>query len=80
MGEWTPSRIETLVHEMAMKRLLDGQFDECELTMRELELMERSMIKGLLAIYHGRISYPVSAPTPLPTTTQPTALPSAQSA
>jgi putative nucleotidyltransferase with HDIG domain len=55
------SRVEALVHDLAMKRLTDGQFDECSLTMRDLELMERSMIKSLLAIYHGRIAYPSTA-------------------
>ena len=58
MPEPTGDRVETLVHELAMKRLTDGQFDECDLTMRELELIERSMMKTLLAIYHGRIAYP----------------------
>lgn len=67
MAEPTGSRVEGLVHELAMKRLLDGQFDECDLTMRELELMERSMIKTILGIYHGRIAYPtLSAPTASP--------------
>jgi putative nucleotidyltransferase with HDIG domain len=61
MSEPTASRVETLVHELSMKRLLDGQFDECDLTMRELELIERSMMKTLLAIYHGRIAYPSAA-------------------
>jgi putative nucleotidyltransferase with HDIG domain len=68
MSEPTPSRIETLVHDLAMKRLLDGQFDECDLTMRELELVERSLTKSLLAIYHGRIAYPSTIAT---TTTAP---------
>lgn len=63
MAEPTPSRIETLVHELAMKRLLDGQFDECDLTMRELELVERSLVKSLMAIYHGRIAYPSTMAT-----------------
>ena len=58
MSEPTASRVETLVHELALKRLLDGQFDECDLTIRELELVERSMVKTLLGIYHGRIAYP----------------------
>jgi putative nucleotidyltransferase with HDIG domain len=58
MSEPTGARVEALVHELSMKRLLDGQFDECDLTMRELELIERSMMKTLLAIYHGRIAYP----------------------
>jgi membrane-associated HD superfamily phosphohydrolase len=58
MTEPTASRVETLVHELALKRLLDGQFDECDLTIRELDLVERSMVKSLLGIYHGRIAYP----------------------
>jgi putative nucleotidyltransferase with HDIG domain len=60
MTEPNASRIETLVHDLSMKRLLDGQFDECDLTMRELELIERSLVKSLLSIYHGRIAYPSS--------------------
>ncbi len=63
MPEPTASRIEKLVHDIAMKRLLDGQFDECDLTMRDLEMIERSLSKTLLGIYHGRIAYPSSAPT-----------------
>jgi membrane-associated HD superfamily phosphohydrolase len=76
MREPAAGSIENLVHELAMKRLLDGQFDECDLTMRELELVERSLVKTLQGIYHGRIAYPTtpsgakpSAPAsgPLPT-------------
>ena len=33
LSEPTPARIESLVHDLAMKRLLDGQFDECGLTL-----------------------------------------------
>jgi len=44
-----------------MKRLLDGQFDECDLSMREIQQIERSCVKSLLSIYHGRIAYPSSA-------------------
>lgn len=61
MVEPTVTRVETLVHELAMKRLTDGQFDECDLTMRELELVERALLKTLLSIYHGRIAYPSTA-------------------
>lgn len=61
MPEPNASRIETLVHEIAMKRLHDGQFDECDLTFRDLELIERALAKTLLGIYHGRIAYPSAA-------------------
>ena len=56
--EPTPARIESLVHEIAMKRLLDGQFDACGLTLQELATIEDSLVKSLTAVYHGRIKYP----------------------
>ena len=57
----TPARIEGLVHDLARKRLLDGQFDECGLTLRELSLIEESLAKSLTAVYHSRIKYPDQA-------------------
>jgi len=54
----TPSRIENLVHDLGMKKLLDGQFDECDLTLSELNRIEVSLIKSLAAVYHARIKYP----------------------
>lgn len=54
----TPSRIESLVHELSMKKLLDGQFEECGLTLSELKRIEVSLIKSLSAVYHARIKYP----------------------
>lgn len=53
-----PARIEHLVHEICMSRLLDGQFDECNLTLRELSIVEESLVKSLIAVYHGRVKYP----------------------
>ena len=61
LTEVTPTKIETVVHNMAMKRLQDGQFDECELTLRELSRIEDSLSKSLAAHYHGRIAYPKPA-------------------
>jgi len=57
-GDLTPTKIETAVHNMAMKRLQDGQFDECELSLRELSQIEASISKTLAAHHHGRIAYP----------------------
>jgi membrane-associated HD superfamily phosphohydrolase len=41
-----------------MKRLLDGQFDDCGLTLEELAAVEQSLVKSLTAVYHGRVKYP----------------------
>ena len=54
----TPAKVETLVHSLVMKRLQDGQFDECDLTLRELSRIEASLSKSLAAHHHGRIAYP----------------------
>jgi cyclic-di-AMP phosphodiesterase PgpH len=53
-----PARIESLVREIAERRLDEGQFDESGLTLRELRAIERSLVMSLTSIYHGRIKYP----------------------
>ena len=50
--------IESLVRELSHKRLTDGQFDQSDLTFRELGQIEDTIIKTVCAIYHSRISYP----------------------
>ena len=56
----TPGSLKKLVHDLLMKRLLDGQFEESGLTFTELHLVEESLSKGLIALYHSRIRYPES--------------------
>ena len=65
LSELTPGRIEAVVHNMAMKRLQDGQFDECDLTLRELSRIEASLSKSLAAHHHGRVAYPKAPDEPL---------------
>ena len=42
---------------MVQRRLMDGQLDRCNLTLREVHDIETSMIKSLCGIYHARIAY-----------------------
>jgi cyclic-di-AMP phosphodiesterase PgpH len=56
--EPTPGRIQTLVEDISMKKLIDGQFDECGMTLRQLAKIKQSMIKSITAIYHARVKYP----------------------
>lgn len=53
-----PARIEALVRDLSRKRLLDHQYDECELTFSELAKIEDAIIARLNSIYHTRIKYP----------------------
>jgi cyclic-di-AMP phosphodiesterase PgpH len=59
-------KIEALVHELTLKRLLDGQLSDCDLTMRDLDRIEKSLAKTLLSIYHGRIAYPSNSSSQAP--------------
>jgi putative nucleotidyltransferase with HDIG domain len=70
LPEITTTRIEAVVHNMSMRRLQDGQFDECDLSLRELSQIEASISKTLTAHYHGRIAYP-KAPDAPPEPAQP---------
>jgi putative nucleotidyltransferase with HDIG domain len=58
LSEPTPGRLEGLVADIIEKRLRDGQFDQCGLTLRELAEIRESIVKSLTAIYHGRVKYP----------------------
>jgi len=70
LAEVTLPKIEAVVHNMAMKRLQDGQFDECDLSLRELSQIEASISKTLAAHYHGRIAYPHPPDVPAETESQ----------
>jgi putative nucleotidyltransferase with HDIG domain len=59
----TPGSLRKLVHDLLMKRLLDGQFEESGLTLTELHQIEETLCKGLIALYHSRIKYPEPAPS-----------------
>jgi putative nucleotidyltransferase with HDIG domain len=58
MKEPAPNSLSKLVHDLLMKRLLDGQFEESGLTLTELHLIEESLSKSLIALCHARIRYP----------------------
>jgi hypothetical protein len=54
----TPSRIQGLVQNIINEIFADGQFDDCELTLKDLHLIAKSFNKILNGIYHHRIEYP----------------------
>jgi putative nucleotidyltransferase with HDIG domain len=57
----TPASLTKLVHDLLMKRLLDGQFEESGLTLTELRRIEETLVKSLIALFHARIKYPEQA-------------------
>ena len=58
MDEHTPQRIEDLVRKVINNKFIDGQLDECNLTLREIDTIAATFVRVLSAMYHGRIKYP----------------------
>ena len=57
----TPGQIEGFIRTLIKGKLNDGQFDECELTFRDLELIAEAFTRVINGIYHKRIEYPPQA-------------------
>ena len=47
-----------MVSQIITDRLEDGQFDECPLTLRDIEQVREAFVAQLLGMYHQRIAYP----------------------
>jgi putative nucleotidyltransferase with HDIG domain len=50
--------IRAMVSRIVSERLEDGQFDECPLTLRDIEQVREAFVAQLLGMYHQRIAYP----------------------
>ena len=58
MNDPSPMRIDALVRAIAHKRLMDGQFDQSDLTLSELTTVIEAVSRSLSSIHHQRIQYP----------------------
>jgi putative nucleotidyltransferase with HDIG domain len=54
----TPSRIQGMVQKIINNIFIDGQLDECELTLKDLHKIAKSFNQILAGIFHYRIDYP----------------------
>lgn len=58
LDEPTPVRLQNIVKNIIQRKFMDGQLDECNLTLKGLTYIEESFTRILLGIYHQRIDYP----------------------
>lgn len=54
----TPSRIKNLVKEIIQKNLENGQLEECDLTLKDLDKIGDSFSRILTGMFHSRVEYP----------------------
>lgn len=57
LKEPSPEKIKEVVHKVINNKFIDGQLDECDLTLRDLEKIADTFIHILAGIYHSRVDY-----------------------
>jgi putative nucleotidyltransferase with HDIG domain len=62
----TPERLGALVQRRINETFSEGQLDECDLTLRDLNGIAHAMARVLEAVYHGRPEYPSRPPAERP--------------
>jgi hypothetical protein len=56
--EPTPAKIRAMIQAIVDDCLRDGQFDDCDLTMRDLSIIVATLERTVTTVFHHRIDYP----------------------
>ncbi|MBI4313436.1 MAG: HDIG domain-containing protein, partial [Candidatus Omnitrophica bacterium] len=54
-----PAKLRAVVRRIINNKFIDGQLDDCDLTLRDLEKIADAFVRVLTGIYHSRVPYPV---------------------
>ncbi|MBP2033041.1 putative nucleotidyltransferase with HDIG domain [Clostridium algifaecis] len=58
INDHNKENIEQMVNSIIRDRLEEGQLDNCDLTLKDINIIKKAFLKVLLGIYHKRIEYP----------------------
>ena len=58
MDKKTENGIKTRVQEIIAGKIRENQFVKCNLTTKDLQIIEDSLVNTFSGIYHGRVKYP----------------------
>ena len=58
LDEHSPTNIEETVKKIINNKFIDGQLDECNLTLKEINKISSTFTRILSAMYHARVKYP----------------------
>lgn len=54
----TPEKVENAVRDIIEERMDLDQFDECDITMKDLTVIKETIVSCLTGVYHNRVQYP----------------------
>ena len=58
LSDPTPARIRGLVQKIINNKFIDGQLDECDLSLKDLNRISESFVRVLTGVFHTRLEYP----------------------
>lgn len=58
LADRSPEKVEALVRSLIEERMNLDQFVDCDITMRELTVITRTIVNSLTGVYHSRVAYP----------------------
>lgn len=58
LDEPTPARINGLVHKIINNKFIDGQLNDCDLTLKDIHKIAATFSHILTGMFHNRIEYP----------------------
>ena len=65
LREPAPAKVEEAVTRVVNRAYLDGQLDECDMTLRDLHAIGGAFSRVLSVVSHGRVDYPERGKGPL---------------
>ncbi|GIP01801.1 MULTISPECIES: HDIG domain-containing metalloprotein [Paenibacillus] len=60
----TVEQVESMIEKIIKGRLDDHQFNDCDLTMKELDIIAKTLKETVMGIFHSRIEYPEDVKRP----------------
>lgn len=64
LKEPTFEGIRQLVRKIINDKFIDGQLEECDLTLKDLHKIQECFVRNLMAIFHTRVPYPAAPESP----------------
>lgn len=58
MPDTSPESLAAMIHSTIESRFTEGQFNECNLSIKELFKLEKAFLNSLDGTYHTRVKYP----------------------
>ncbi len=58
MADRSPEQVEKVCRSIIEERMDLGQFDECDITMKELTIIKLTLVEALSGVHHHRVKYP----------------------